>query len=108
MEGVPGVKLWTQQPKLSTIQKKAQKACNWTKNGFPGGQPISMDRTNLGFLKEKPYKVLVLVHFITVNLLQHLYNIKNNVITVLFVRITLWKPRLCVKFFTGFMEGRWY
>jgi len=57
MEGVPGVKLWTQQPKLSTIQKKAQKACNWTKNGFPGGQPVSMDRQNLGFLKEKPYKV---------------------------------------------------
>ena len=57
MEGVPGVKLWTQQPKLSTIQKKAQKACDWSKGGFPGGQPVSMDRQNLRFLKDKPYKV---------------------------------------------------
>ena len=57
MEGVAGVKLWTQQPKLSTIQKKVQRACGWTKNGFPGSQPVSMDRQNLNLLKEKPYKV---------------------------------------------------
>ena len=25
--------------------------------GFPGSQPVSMDRQNLGLLREKPYKV---------------------------------------------------
>lgn len=57
MEGVPGVKLWTLQPKLGTIQKKVQKSLEWTKGGFPGCQPVSMDRQNLNFLQEKPYKV---------------------------------------------------
>ena len=31
MEGVPGVTLFTTQPKLSAIQKKIQKMCKWTK-----------------------------------------------------------------------------
>lgn len=57
MEGVPGVKLWTAQPKLETLQKKAQRACEWRSKGFPGSQPVSMDRQNLGLLREKPYKV---------------------------------------------------
>ena len=29
MEGIPGVKLWTAQPKLETLQHKAQRACEW-------------------------------------------------------------------------------
>ena len=33
-----------------------QKAVGWTK-GFPGAQPVSMTRANMGFLREKPYKV---------------------------------------------------
>ena len=57
MEGVPSVKLWTAQPKLETLQKKAQWACGWRSKGFPGSQPVSMDRQNLGLLREKPYKV---------------------------------------------------
>jgi len=57
MEGVPGVKLWTMQPKLGTIQKKVQNASDWKKSGFPGCQPVSMDRQNLSFLQDKPYKV---------------------------------------------------
>lgn len=44
------------QPKLSTIQRKVQKAVGWSK-GFPGAQPVSMDRKNIGFLAEKPYMV---------------------------------------------------
>ena len=44
------------QPKLSTIQKKVQRAVGWSK-GFPGAQPVSMDRKNIGFLAEKPYMV---------------------------------------------------
>ena len=31
MEGVPGVRLFITQPKLSTIQKKVQKICEWSK-----------------------------------------------------------------------------
>ena len=75
MEGVPGVKLWTMQPTLWAVQKKVtntpsifkcvtvlftsqvQNACDWKKSGFPGCQPVSMDRQNLSFLQEKPYKV---------------------------------------------------
>ena len=41
MEGVPGVKLSTAQPKLETLQKKAQRACEWHSKGFPGSQPVS-------------------------------------------------------------------
>ena len=44
------------QPKLSTIQRKVQKAVGWNK-GFPGAQPVSMDRKNIGFLAEMPYMV---------------------------------------------------
>jgi len=56
MEGVPGVSHFTLQPKLSTIQRKVQRAVGWSK-GFPGAQPVSMDRKNIGFLAEKPYMV---------------------------------------------------
>ena len=31
MEGVPGVQLFTNQPKLGVVQKKIQKMCKWTK-----------------------------------------------------------------------------
>ena len=44
------------QPKLSTIQRKVQRAVGWNK-GFPGAQPVSMDRKNIGLLAEKPYMV---------------------------------------------------
>lgn len=57
MEGVPGVELVTAQPKLSQLQKKIQKMCKWSRGGFPGCQPVSMDKRNLNFLSEKPYKV---------------------------------------------------
>ncbi|XP_023334944.1 mRNA-capping enzyme [Eurytemora carolleeae] len=57
MEGVPGVRLFITQPKLSTIQKKVQKICEWSKGGFPGCQPVSMDKQNLRFIQDKPYKV---------------------------------------------------
>ena len=31
--------------------------CEWSKGGFPGCQPVSMDKQNLVFLAERPYKV---------------------------------------------------
>ena len=33
----------------------------WTK-GFPGAQPVSMTRGNMGFLRDKPYKVRCAAH----------------------------------------------
>lgn len=57
MEGVPGVQLFTAQPKLNNIQKKIQAMCKWKKGGFPGCQPVSMDKKNLTLLATKPYKV---------------------------------------------------
>lgn len=57
MEGVEGVTIVTQQPKLSQLQKKIQKMCGWKNSGFPGSQPVSMGKNNLNLLQEKPYKV---------------------------------------------------
>lgn len=57
MAGVPGVNLVTDQPRLGNIQDKIQEMCEWKKNGFPGCQPVSMDRSNIKFLHTKPYRV---------------------------------------------------
>lgn len=57
MEGVPGVTPVTTQPLLTRIQKRFQQLCSWRKNGFPGSQPVSMDRDNISFLRLNPYKV---------------------------------------------------
>ncbi|XP_077869610.1 mRNA-capping enzyme-like [Saccoglossus kowalevskii] len=57
MEGVEGVTQFTTQPKLMQLQRKCQDMCGWRGNGFPGSQPVSMDRQNIHFLHNKPYKV---------------------------------------------------
>uniref|UniRef100_A0A1A9WAG5 mRNA-capping enzyme n=1 Tax=Glossina brevipalpis TaxID=37001 RepID=A0A1A9WAG5_9MUSC len=57
MEGVPGVVWVHDQPRLSTIQQKVQDMCGWPKSGFPGAQPVSMNRENIAKLHEKPYRV---------------------------------------------------
>ncbi|KAE8286682.1 mRNA-capping enzyme Polynucleotide 5'-triphosphatase [Larimichthys crocea] len=54
---VKGVTQITTQPKLGEIQRKCQEMAEWDKSGFPGAQPVSMDRQNLRFLEQKPYKV---------------------------------------------------
>uniref|UniRef100_A0A8V5H5Z8 mRNA-capping enzyme n=1 Tax=Melopsittacus undulatus TaxID=13146 RepID=A0A8V5H5Z8_MELUD len=59
LEGVT-VKCVTQvttQPKLGGIQQKCQQFCGWEGSGFPGAQPVSMDKQNIKFLEQKPYKV---------------------------------------------------
>lgn len=56
MPGIEKVEQFVLQPKLKKIQKKAQKMCGW-RNGFPGSQPVSMDRDNLKLLKKNPYRV---------------------------------------------------
>uniref|UniRef100_A0A671XVP3 mRNA-capping enzyme n=1 Tax=Sparus aurata TaxID=8175 RepID=A0A671XVP3_SPAAU len=54
---VKGVTQVTTQPKLGEIQRKCQDMAEWDKSGFPGAQPVSMDRQNLRFLEQNPYKV---------------------------------------------------
>ncbi|XP_051264707.1 mRNA-capping enzyme isoform X1 [Dicentrarchus labrax] len=54
---VKGVTQVTTQPKLGDIQRKCQEMAEWDKSGFPGAQPVSMDRQNLRFLEQNPYKV---------------------------------------------------
>lgn len=59
LEGVTvrGVTQVTTQPKLGEIQRMCQEMAEWDKSGFPGAQPVSMDRQNLCFLGRSPYKV---------------------------------------------------
>ncbi|XP_029984683.1 mRNA-capping enzyme isoform X2 [Sphaeramia orbicularis] len=59
LEGVTvrGVTQITTQPKLGEVQRMCQEMTEWDKSGFPGAQPVSMDRQNLRFLEQNPYKV---------------------------------------------------
>ncbi|ALC49284.1 mRNA-cap [Drosophila busckii] len=57
MAGVPGVRHLNEQPRLGELQRKVQHWCNWQKSGFPGAQPVSMDRHNIKRLSEIPYRV---------------------------------------------------
>lgn len=54
---VKGVTQITTQPKLGQIQRLCQEMTEWDRSGFPGAQPVSMDRQNLRFLEQSPYKV---------------------------------------------------
>ncbi|KAG7509122.1 mRNA-capping enzyme [Solea senegalensis] len=54
---VKGVSQVTTQPKLGELQRMCQTMAEWDRSGFPGAQPVSMDRQNLRFLEQKPYKV---------------------------------------------------
>ncbi|CAF3676509.1 unnamed protein product [Rotaria socialis] len=40
-----------------TIQLKCQRMCEWTRRGFPGSQPVSMDITNYKTIVQSPYMV---------------------------------------------------
>jgi mRNA-capping enzyme len=57
MPGVPGVTLMTDPKRVNPLQHLIQDMCEWRSDGFPGSQPVSMDRTNLKLLHTKPYKV---------------------------------------------------
>lgn len=57
MAGVPGVKPLADSNKCHGIQRRVQDMCGWTSNGFPGCQPVSMDRNNTTLLNTKPYRV---------------------------------------------------
>uniref|UniRef100_H0V4Q7 mRNA-capping enzyme n=1 Tax=Cavia porcellus TaxID=10141 RepID=H0V4Q7_CAVPO len=59
LEGVTvkGVTQVTTQPKLGEIQQKCHQFCGWEGSGFPGAQPVSMDKQNIKLLEQNPYKV---------------------------------------------------
>ncbi|KAM3602318.1 uncharacterized protein V6R79_001826 [Siganus canaliculatus] len=59
LEGITvrGVTQITVQPKLGEVQRKCQEMAEWDRSGFPGAQPVSMDRQNICFLEQSPYKV---------------------------------------------------
>uniref|UniRef100_A0A673ASB9 mRNA-capping enzyme n=1 Tax=Sphaeramia orbicularis TaxID=375764 RepID=A0A673ASB9_9TELE len=60
LEGVTvrGVTQITTQPKLGEVQRMFQCVLFFSpRSGFPGAQPVSMDRQNLRFLEQNPYKV---------------------------------------------------
>uniref|UniRef100_A0A8C6RTK9 mRNA-capping enzyme n=1 Tax=Nannospalax galili TaxID=1026970 RepID=A0A8C6RTK9_NANGA len=54
---VKGVTQVTTQPKLGEVQQKCHQFCGWEGSGFPGAQPVSMDKQNIKLLEQKPYKV---------------------------------------------------
>uniref|UniRef100_A0A915PZ12 mRNA-capping enzyme n=1 Tax=Setaria digitata TaxID=48799 RepID=A0A915PZ12_9BILA len=58
MDGaVPSVK-YVSDPIMRTIlQNKIRDMCGYTRDGFPGSQPVSMERDNLHFLAGKKYMV---------------------------------------------------
>lgn len=57
MEGVPGVVLMTDKKFVNEMQHRIQDMCDFEKSGFPGSQPVSMDRENIKLLHQKPYMV---------------------------------------------------
>ena len=57
MEGVPGVFAVTEQPLLGQALRRFSELCGYRKKGFPGAQPVSMDRDNIEYLRREPYKV---------------------------------------------------
>ncbi|XP_063975438.1 mRNA-capping enzyme [Diachasmimorpha longicaudata] len=57
MAGVPGVEVVKDSRKFAAIQARVQQMCGWETGGFPGSQPVSMDKNNLRLLQEKPYRV---------------------------------------------------
>ena len=57
MAGVPGVRAVTENRHLRQVQSRVQDMCGWRKSGFPGAQPVSLDRENIAFLSQRPYKV---------------------------------------------------
>lgn len=58
MEGVQGVHPFFEQPKATQLQRKVQVMCEWKSRGFPGSQPVSMNKQNIHLLSEKPYRYI--------------------------------------------------
>lgn len=57
MEGVPGVEPITDRDEITRIRQQVQRLTDYPNDGFVGSQPVSMDRANIRFLTQKPYRV---------------------------------------------------
>ncbi|KAL1457931.1 hypothetical protein WDU94_008111 [Cyamophila willieti] len=57
MAGVSGVKALYNEDKVLQLQNEIKELCNYDRWGFPGSQPVSMDRTNIHYLAQKKYMV---------------------------------------------------
>lgn len=57
MKDVPGVELMTEKNRVTALRQTIQTMCEWKRGGFPGAQPVSMDRSNIKLIHTKPYKV---------------------------------------------------
>ena len=57
MEGVPGVTPVTDKSIIWQIRGRFSELCGYRKKGFPGAQPVSMDRDNIEYLRRERYKV---------------------------------------------------
>jgi mRNA-capping enzyme len=56
MEGIPNVKPVTDMEITTEVQKRIKSLTGFKSSGFPGCQPVSMDRRNIQLLKN-PYMV---------------------------------------------------
>lgn len=56
MEGIPNVKPVADMELATDVQKRIKSLTGFKQSGFPGCQPVSMDRKNIVLL-QKPYMV---------------------------------------------------
>uniref|UniRef100_A0A182P5A2 mRNA-capping enzyme n=1 Tax=Anopheles epiroticus TaxID=199890 RepID=A0A182P5A2_9DIPT len=57
MEDVPNVTLVRDEALIATLQERVKAMCGSKLQGFAGAQPVSMDRHNIRYLREMPYRV---------------------------------------------------
>ncbi|XKL60565.1 hypothetical protein PGB90_007622 [Kerria lacca] len=57
MDGVPGVDAVTDREKVYEVHAKIRELTGSEIDSFVGSQPVSMNKTNMTFLAEKPYRV---------------------------------------------------
>lgn len=56
MEGIPNVSPATDIKTVVEVQKRIKTLTGFSQTGFPGAQPVSMDKKNMALL-EHPYMV---------------------------------------------------
>ena len=57
MDGIPRVKPVADMSVVTDIQKRIKDLTRFEYSGFPGCQPVSMDRHNMALILQDTYKV---------------------------------------------------